>query len=287
MTDLERAAMVVNGLKKYAEKLLPNDRFAFSLALQEAEAAIRALPQGSAEPVPLLIDWDIESLRDLYDRLADAAGSAFVAGESTKHQLIDRAFIKKALVDAWQMIEHGLLPLYAHPPADEGRGRIARMQARLDDAESLINAAVEIMTFEQVGQWAGVRSWLEQDESDYLQPPDEKRAAHAEANPLGGPATMFETIAGRIRAGEEFYAVLADYGLSLNDHGGGCPDDASDKKDAERGRFLIANSVWHRHGNSTYMAVRVADGADLSCVAMRENAIDAAIAAAGKENGNA
>jgi hypothetical protein len=275
MTDLERAAMVVNGLKKYAEKLLPNDRFAFSLALQEAEAAIRALPQGSAEPVPLLIDWDIESLRDLYDRLADAAGSAFVAGESTKHQLIDRAFIKKALVDAWQMIEHGLLPLYAHPPADEGRGRIARMQARLDDAESLINAAVEIMTFEQVGQWAGVRSWLEQDESDYLQPPDEKRAAHAEANPLGGPARMFDAIAERIRAGEDYYAVLDDYGLQ---HKG------ADAKDAERYRWLRDKS---EYDDPFYISVPFMSPRDNFKAFEVDAAIDAAIAAAGKENGNA
>jgi hypothetical protein len=95
----------------------------------------------------------------------------------------------------------------------QGIDRVARMQARLDDAEAIINAAVEIMTFEQVGQWAGVRRWLEQDESDYLQPPDEKRAAYAEANPLGGPARMFEAIAERIRAGEDYYAVLDDYGL--------------------------------------------------------------------------
>lgn len=34
-------------------------------------------------------------------------------------------------------------------------------------ARSLILHACDIMTSEQVGQWAGVRSWLEQDWSDY------------------------------------------------------------------------------------------------------------------------
>ena len=33
------------------------------------------------------------------------------------------------------------------------------------------------------------------------------------ANPLGGPAAMFDTIADRIRAGEPMADVLADYGL--------------------------------------------------------------------------
>jgi hypothetical protein len=42
---------------------------------------------------------------------------------------------------------------------------------------------------------------------------DEKRAAYAKANPLGGPARMFDAIAERIRAGEDYYEVLADYDL--------------------------------------------------------------------------
>lgn len=37
--------------------------------------------------------------------------------------------------------------------------------------------------------------------------------AYRKANPLGGPATMFRTIAGRLEAGEDYYAVLEDYGL--------------------------------------------------------------------------
>lgn len=35
------------------------------------------------------------------------------------------------------------------------------------------------------------------------------------ANPLGGPATMFDAIADRLRVGEALDAVLADYGLQF------------------------------------------------------------------------
>lgn len=37
------------------------------------------------------------------------------------------------------------------------------------------------------------------------------------ANPLGGPARMFEAIAERIRSGEDYYAVLADYGVTVEE----------------------------------------------------------------------
>jgi hypothetical protein len=36
---------------------------------------------------------------------------------------------------------------------------------------------------------------------------------YAKHNPLGGPATMFETIARRLRAGEEYHEVMHDYGI--------------------------------------------------------------------------
>lgn len=38
--------------------------------------------------------------------------------------------------------------------------------------------------------------------------------AYRAANPLGGPAAMFRTIAERLEAGEDYQAVLADYGLA-------------------------------------------------------------------------
>ena len=47
----------------------------------------------------------------------------------------------------------------------------------------------------------------------------EERGAENEykkANPLGGPATMFETIARRIRAGEDHHSVLVDYGVTVS-----------------------------------------------------------------------
>lgn len=37
--------------------------------------------------------------------------------------------------------------------------------------------------------------------------------SYAAANPLGGPAVIFDSMASRIRAGEDFYHVLADYGF--------------------------------------------------------------------------
>ena len=40
------------------------------------------------------------------------------------------------------------------------------------------------------------------------------------ANPLGGPARMFEVISERIRSGEEYNAVLADYGVTVESRHG-------------------------------------------------------------------
>lgn len=40
-------------------------------------------------------------------------------------------------------------------------------------------------------------------------------AEYRRRNPLGGPAKMFRVIAARIEAGEEYCAVLADYGISF------------------------------------------------------------------------
>lgn len=43
------------------------------------------------------------------------------------------------------------------------------------------------------------------------------KKAYEAANPLGGPARMFEAIAERIRSGENYYAVLADYGVTVEE----------------------------------------------------------------------
>ena len=51
------------------------------------------------------------------------------------------------------------------------------------------------------------------------------------------------------------------------------------QKDAERGRYMIKNGAWHRGEEQTHLAVLVPQGSDLSCYAMRQQAIDAAIAA--------
>jgi len=41
------------------------------------------------------------------------------------------------------------------------------------------------------------------------------RDEYARRNPLGGPAKVFEAMAARIRAGEEYYSVLDDYQFSV------------------------------------------------------------------------
>jgi hypothetical protein len=46
---------------------------------------------------------------------------------------------------------------------------------------------------------------------------DKPAKEYAAKNPLGGPATMFDAIADRIRAGEPMDAVLDDYGLTFTD----------------------------------------------------------------------
>jgi len=45
--------------------------------------------------------------------------------------------------------------------ANEHTAEMERLCERLAEARALINAAVELMTTDQVGQWTGVRAWLE------------------------------------------------------------------------------------------------------------------------------
>lgn len=47
------------------------------------------------------------------------------------------------------------------------------------------------------------------------EPTTEAAKQYAADNPLGGPARMFDAIAERIRSGEEYYAVLKDYGVTV------------------------------------------------------------------------
>lgn len=46
-------------------------------------------------------------------------------------------------------------------------------------------------------------------------PKESAAEEYARRNPLGGPAKVFEAMAARIRAGEDYYAVLEDYGLQV------------------------------------------------------------------------
>jgi hypothetical protein len=50
---------------------------------------------------------------------------------------------------------------------------------------------------------------------DAAQYATQRSADYAAKNPLGGPARVFEVIADRIRAGEDYYAVLEDYDLCV------------------------------------------------------------------------
>lgn len=50
----------------------------------------------------------------------------------------------------------------------EAGAEIARLRSQVTTATNLIGAGLDLMTDEQVGQWAGVRTFLEQDTSDYL-----------------------------------------------------------------------------------------------------------------------
>ncbi len=40
-------------------------------------------------------------------------------------------------------------------------------------------------------------------------------AEYRKANPLGGPGKVFDAMADRIRAGDDYYEVLADYGFQV------------------------------------------------------------------------
>jgi len=55
----------------------------------------------------------------------------------------------------------------------------------------------------------------ERDENEWIRGELHGIAEYRAANPLGGPAKMFDAIADRIRAGEEYYAVLADYDVTV------------------------------------------------------------------------
>lgn len=60
----------------------------------------------------------------------------------------------------------------------------AALKERIAHAATLINAAVDIMTPEQVGQWGGVRTWQEMDVADYLGLIEENAALKEERNEL-------------------------------------------------------------------------------------------------------
>ena len=54
-------------------------------------------------------------------------------------------------------------------------------------------------------------------DDDILDIISDVQKGRAVANPLDGPATMFEAIARRLRAGEDYQAVLEDYGVRIDE----------------------------------------------------------------------
>lgn len=70
------------------------------------------------------------------------------------------------LIDNQEEVEEELLNERSRAEAAE-RERDA-LRNRCQDAETIILRGVEIMAYDQVGQWAGVRAWLEQDTQYYI-----------------------------------------------------------------------------------------------------------------------
>lgn len=50
---------------------------------------------------------------------------------------------------------------------NEMRSEIERLRAQVAVAKQIVTAGVELMTPSQLGQWAGVRAFLEQETDDY------------------------------------------------------------------------------------------------------------------------
>lgn len=90
-------------------------------------------------------------------------------------------------------------------------------------SEAMIEAAVGTATecdacirpqYSVDALWNAMLDQFEKEQSGNASINAAKRRYEA-ANPLGGPARMFEAIAERIRSGEDYYAVLADYGVTV------------------------------------------------------------------------
>ena len=86
-----------------------------------------------------------------------------------------------------------------------------------------------IERYEAGHDWSDAEHW----EALVVLRAEQQRRAYAKANPLGGPASMFRAIAERIEAGEEYWAVLRDYGVSLGNPSGQATTEASENFPAE------------------------------------------------------
>lgn len=81
-----------------------------------------------------------QAARDMLERIDMPDAQSLSAG--------DIGDISQAIAESWEV--------------QRLRARVAELEAREAEATALINAAVELMTTEQVGRWTGVRAWLEQ-----------------------------------------------------------------------------------------------------------------------------
>ena len=66
---------------------------------------------------------------------------------------------------------------------------IERLQNQVAAAKEVIAKGLDLMTTEQVGQWAGVRSFLEQETIDYA-PADLLANAEISGSPKASPGTL-------------------------------------------------------------------------------------------------
>jgi hypothetical protein len=75
-----------------------------------------------------------------------------------------RAGMERAMDKVFQSIAEGLFPSAFLAKTKEEN---ARLKTQVAVAKDVIQRGVDVMTKEQLGQWSGVRSFLEQETEDY------------------------------------------------------------------------------------------------------------------------
>ena len=100
---------------------------------------------------------------------------------------------------------------------NEGHSAVKHILALRHDIERHVQIAAELATELEAAEAlnglqaqaiAALRHDIEAAERDLLGVKE-----YRQKNPLGGPAKVFDAMADRVRAGEDYYAVLRDYGF--------------------------------------------------------------------------